>query len=132
MLQVKAHSFEIDADTTSYEPYRRGGIVAEAKQPKKLNFKLLRDALADPGDFLFSDFSKLERSATLHVAFQALEAFRVSRVKSFVRDVPTACKPLLFNGQPWQPQLFASETQKAFQALPVLRVSFVGFAFWAL
>ena len=55
--------------------------MAEAKQPKKLNFKLLRDALADPGEFLFSDFSKLERSATLHVAFQALEAFRVSRVK---------------------------------------------------
>ena len=78
MLQVKAHSFEIDADTTSYDPYRRGGIVAEAKQPKKINFKPLRDALADPGEFLFSDFSKLERSATLHVAFQALEAFRVS------------------------------------------------------
>ena len=82
MLQVKAHSFEIDADTTSYEPYRRGGIVAETKQPKKLNFKLLRDALADPGEFLFSDFSKLERSATLHVAFQALEAFRVSFAES--------------------------------------------------
>ena len=101
VLQVKAHSFEIDADTTSYEPYRRGGIVAEAKQPKKLNFKLLRDALADPGEFLFSDFSKLERSATLHVAFQALEAFRVRFAgPSSVRNVPTACKPGLSNSQP--------------------------------
>ena len=93
--------------------------MAEAKQPKKLDFKLLRDALADPGEFLFSDFSKLERSATLHVAFQALEAFRVSVAGSgSVRNVPTACRPDLLK---WPASLArvdcAFETHKAFQAL---------------
>jgi ubiquitin-activating enzyme E1 len=34
-------------------------------------------ALADPGEFLLSDFAKLERSAQLHVGFQALDAFQV-------------------------------------------------------
>lgn len=42
-----------------------------------LNFKPLHQALKDPSDFLLSDFSKIERKPLLHLAFQALDNFRV-------------------------------------------------------
>jgi len=71
----KAHSFELDVDTSSYGAYERGGIVTQAKQPKSLAFKSLATAMADPGEFLMSDFAKFDRSGILHVAFQALDAF---------------------------------------------------------
>lgn len=35
-----------------------------------------QEAIAAPGEFLLSDFSKLERSPLLHLAFQALDQFR--------------------------------------------------------
>lgn len=72
----KAHSFMIEADTTSWGTYQRGGIVVQVKQPKSLSFKTLEQALAEPGEFLLTDFSKMERPALLHVAFQALDAFQ--------------------------------------------------------
>ena len=37
----------------------------------------LLQALDQPGEFLLSDFSKMDRSAMLHVGFQALDAFQV-------------------------------------------------------
>lgn len=43
----------------------------------QLTFKTLTEALASPGEFLLSDFSKMERSPLLHLAFQALDAFQV-------------------------------------------------------
>ncbi|WCJ28001.1 ubiquitin-activating enzyme 1 [Euphorbia peplus] len=71
----RPYSFQIEEDTTNYGPYARGGIVTQVKQPKVLNFKPLREALKDPGDFLLSDFSKFERPPVLHLAFQALDKF---------------------------------------------------------
>ncbi|GBG00327.1 ubiquitin-activating enzyme E1, partial [Raphidocelis subcapitata] len=71
----KAHSFELDLDTGKYGEYLRGGIVTQFKEPKTLAFKSLEEALESPGEFLLSDFSKLERSPLLHLAFQALDAF---------------------------------------------------------
>jgi ubiquitin-activating enzyme E1 len=53
-----------------------GGYVTQVKQPLAVKFKTLLSALADPGEFLLSDFAKLERSALLHIAFQALDAFQ--------------------------------------------------------
>ena len=38
---------------------------------------LIVQALADPGEFLLSDFAKLDRSAQLHLGFQAIDAFQV-------------------------------------------------------
>lgn len=35
-------------------------------------------ALEKPGEFLLSDFAKLERSSLLHLGFQALDAFQAS------------------------------------------------------
>ncbi|BDA45843.1 Ubiquitin-activating enzyme E1 1 [Coccomyxa sp. Obi] len=74
--KCKAHSFELEEDTSAYSPYVRGGIVTQHKASKTLSFKSLEEALATPGEFLFSDFSKLERPALLHLGFQALDAFQ--------------------------------------------------------
>ena len=74
---VKAHSFLLEEDTTQFGAYISGGMAVEQKQPKTVAFKPLADALTSPGEFLLSDFSKMERSALLHAAFQALDAFRV-------------------------------------------------------
>ncbi|KAG2332948.1 hypothetical protein Bca52824_004128 [Brassica carinata] len=72
---ARPYSFILEEDTTGYGTYVKGGIVTQVKQPKLLNFKPLREALKDPGDFLFSDFSKFDRPPLLHLAFQALDRF---------------------------------------------------------
>ncbi|KAM1051387.1 hypothetical protein TB2_032498 [Malus domestica] len=72
---ARPYSFTIEEDTTNYAAYEKGGIVSQVKQPKVLNFKPLREALKDHGDFLLSDFSKFDRPPLLHLAFQALDKF---------------------------------------------------------
>ncbi len=78
LCPVQPHSFELEEDTSSYSTYMRGGIVTQFKRPKQLAFQPLQAALQSPGEFLFSDFSKIERPGLLHVAFQALDSFQVS------------------------------------------------------
>ena len=75
---MQPHSFELEEDTSGFKGYVRGGIVAQFKRPKQLAFQPLQQAIQSPGEFLFSDFSKIERPGLLHVAFQALDAFQVS------------------------------------------------------
>jgi ubiquitin-activating enzyme E1 len=82
LCAVQAHSFELEEDTSSYSTYVRGGIVTQFKRPKQLAFQPLQAALQSPGEFLFSDFSKIERPGLLHVAFQALDTFQVSHPPS--------------------------------------------------
>ncbi|CAA2969374.1 ubiquitin-activating enzyme E1 1-like isoform X2 [Olea europaea subsp. europaea] len=72
---ARPYSFILDEDTTSFGRYEKGGIVTQVKQPKVLNFKPLRDAIKDPGDFLLCDFSKFDRPPLLHLAFQSLDKF---------------------------------------------------------
>jgi len=72
---VKKHSFELDLDTTNFSPYVGGGIATQVKETKTLAFKSLSQAIDEPGDFLLSDFAKMERSPQLHLAFGALDAF---------------------------------------------------------
>ncbi|XP_022732086.1 ubiquitin-activating enzyme E1 1-like isoform X2 [Durio zibethinus] len=72
---ARPYSFTLEEDTTNFGTYIKGGIVTQVKQPKVLNFKPLREALKDPGDFLLSDFSKFDRPPLLHLAFQALDNF---------------------------------------------------------
>ncbi|CAK8537841.1 unnamed protein product [Lathyrus sativus] len=79
---ARAYSFTLEEDTTNYGAYEKGGIVTQVKQPKVLNFKPLREALADPGEFLLSDFSKFDRPPLLHLAFQALDKF-ISEIGRF-------------------------------------------------
>ncbi|KAK2440690.1 E1 ubiquitin-activating protein [Trifolium repens] len=72
---ARAYSFTLEEDTTNYGSYEKGGIVTQVKQQKVLNFKPLKEALSDPGDFLLSDFAKFDRPPLLHLAFQALDKF---------------------------------------------------------
>ena len=74
---MQPHSFELEEDASSYASYARGGIVTQFKRPKQLAFKPLQQAIEIPGEFLFSDFSKIERPGLLHIAFLALDAFQV-------------------------------------------------------
>jgi ubiquitin-activating enzyme E1 len=74
-VKPKAHSFELMEDTTKFHEYVKGGIVTQHKEQKVLQFKPLEQALQEPGEFLLSDFSKIERSGQLHMGFQALDTF---------------------------------------------------------
>lgn len=75
VLTAKPHSLEIDLDSSSLGQYTKGGIVTQVKQPKTLTFKSLRESVESPGEFLISDFSKLERPALLHLGFRAVDEF---------------------------------------------------------
>ncbi|XP_074357659.1 ubiquitin-activating enzyme E1 1-like [Apium graveolens] len=82
IINARPYSFNLEEDTTNFGQYERGGIVTQVKQPKVLNFKPLKEALKDPGEYLLSDFSKFDRPPLLHLAFQALDKF-VSEVGRF-------------------------------------------------
>lgn len=69
--------------------------MAQFKRPKQLAFQPLQQALASPGEFLFSDFSKLERPGLLHVAFQALDAFQVSPLSTVDMKMCTRIETLV-------------------------------------
>jgi ubiquitin-activating enzyme E1 len=75
VMNVRPYSFHLQEDTTSFGRYEMGGIVTQVKKPKLLNFKPLKEALENPGEFLLSDFSKFDRSPILHLAFRALDKF---------------------------------------------------------
>ncbi|XP_069792676.1 ubiquitin-like modifier-activating enzyme 1 isoform X2 [Narcine bancroftii] len=73
-IKVEGHySFSI-CDTTSFSDYKQGGIVTEVKMPQHLTFKCLKEALREPS-YQISDFGKINRQGTLHIAFQALHCF---------------------------------------------------------
>uniref|UniRef100_A0A2S2NJW1 E1 ubiquitin-activating enzyme n=1 Tax=Schizaphis graminum TaxID=13262 RepID=A0A2S2NJW1_SCHGA len=67
------YTFSI-GDTTSYSDYIKGGIATQVKMPKKLNFKSLKDSLAEP-EYLISDFSKFDKPSQLHLAFITFHKF---------------------------------------------------------
>lgn len=56
--------------------YKKGGSFTEVKIPQNITFKSLQDTLLDP-EFVFSDFSKFDRSSQLHLGFQALHQFKI-------------------------------------------------------
>ncbi|XP_023265943.1 ubiquitin-like modifier-activating enzyme 1 [Seriola lalandi dorsalis] len=68
------YSFSI-CDTSAFSEYERSGVVTEVKQPRKLNFKPLSEALLDHKLLRMNDFGKIARHETLHLAFQALHSF---------------------------------------------------------
>ncbi|KAL6112008.1 uncharacterized protein ACO6RY_08859 [Pungitius sinensis] len=60
-------------NTSEFSEYERGGVVTEVKQPFKLKFKPLCEALLDHE--LLKTNEKKHRHNTLHLAFQALHSF---------------------------------------------------------
>lgn len=61
-------------DTSGFSDYKSGGLFAQVKMPKTLQFKSLKESLKEP-EYFITDFAKFDRPATLHVGFQALSAF---------------------------------------------------------
>jgi hypothetical protein len=53
-----------------------GGIITQVKEPKQGKHRSLSECLKDHGTLLLADFLKIERPQELHVAFQALDAYR--------------------------------------------------------
>uniref|UniRef100_A0A8D2NK16 E1 ubiquitin-activating enzyme n=1 Tax=Zonotrichia albicollis TaxID=44394 RepID=A0A8D2NK16_ZONAL len=63
------------SDTSSFSPYRCGGLVSQVQQRQQCSHKPLRQALEEPKIQVASP-EDLPRSRSLHAAFQALHAFR--------------------------------------------------------
>ncbi|XP_068275948.1 ubiquitin-like modifier-activating enzyme 7 isoform X2 [Nyctibius grandis] len=61
-------------DTSSFSPYRHGGLVSQVRPPQVHSYEPLRRALAEPKIRVVNS-EKLPRSLSLHAAFQALHAF---------------------------------------------------------
>uniref|UniRef100_A0A4W5PET7 E1 ubiquitin-activating enzyme n=1 Tax=Hucho hucho TaxID=62062 RepID=A0A4W5PET7_9TELE len=74
-------SFSI-CDTSSFSEYEKGGVATEVKNTKILKFKPLDEALVDPELLVMTDYGKMTKHQTLHLAFQALHGFvkRVGRL----------------------------------------------------
>ena len=73
---VKKHGFELDIDASKFSQYVGGGIATQVKLPKEMKFKSFADSLKEPGEFLLSDFAKMERSPQVHLMFLTLEAWK--------------------------------------------------------
>lgn len=71
------YTFSI-GDVTGLGQYTRGGMYQQVKMPKVVNFKTFTTALKEP-EFLVSDFAKFDRPQQLHLGFQALHAFQLSK-----------------------------------------------------
>ncbi|NXY39080.1 UBA7 enzyme, partial [Pomatorhinus ruficollis] len=62
-------------DTSSFSPYRCGGLVSQVQQPRECSHEPLCRALENP-KIQVAIPEDLPRSHSLHAAFQALHAFR--------------------------------------------------------
>lgn len=67
------YSFSI-GDVSSLGQYQGGGLFAQVKMPKVLDFQPLSEQLRKP-ELMISDFAKFDRPAMLHIGVQALHAF---------------------------------------------------------
>ena len=53
------------------------GYITQVKQPKTMSsFQTYEQALGEPGEFMLSDFSKMDRPALLHLAYKALLQYK--------------------------------------------------------
>ncbi|XP_064931061.1 ubiquitin-like modifier-activating enzyme 7 isoform X2 [Columba livia] len=62
-------------DTSSFSPYRCGGLVSQVRLPEVHSYEPLRQALEEP-KIQVANPEELLRSRSLHAAFRALHAFR--------------------------------------------------------
>ncbi|NWW34743.1 UBA1 enzyme, partial [Panurus biarmicus] len=63
------------SDTSSFSPYCCGGLVSQVQRPRECSHKPLCQALEEP-KIQVANPEDLPRSRSLHIAFQALHAFR--------------------------------------------------------
>ncbi|NXJ64678.1 UBA1 enzyme, partial [Rostratula benghalensis] len=74
---LDAFKMEI-CDTSSFSPYRRGGLVSQVQLPQEHSYEPMSRSLVDPKIQVMNP-EELLRSRSLHAAFQALHAFRRER-----------------------------------------------------
>lgn len=88
-------SFDIEGETIVESANAQQGYITQVKQPVTMSFETYEKRLAEPGEFMLSDFAKFDRPALLHAAYQGLEEFRAE-----TGDYPTpgdaaACQKVL-------------------------------------
>uniref|UniRef100_A0A665TPI4 Ubiquitin-activating enzyme E1 n=1 Tax=Echeneis naucrates TaxID=173247 RepID=A0A665TPI4_ECHNA len=91
---LSPQSFSI-CDTSAFSEYKRGGLVTEVKQP----CKTISETLLDYSLLQTTDYGKIARIETLHLAFQALHIFvktkqRLPHIWSQVSEHPRILQPL--------------------------------------
>lgn len=72
------HTFELEGvDLSGKIPTSKlhQGYITQVKQPKTFSFKTYKEKLADPGEFVFSDFAKFDRPQLLHLGFKVLTQY---------------------------------------------------------
>ncbi|PYH90261.1 ubiquitin-activating enzyme E1 [Aspergillus ellipticus CBS 707.79] len=67
------YTFSI-GDVSDLGTYQSGGIYAQVKMPKFMDFEPLSEQLKKP-EFIISDFAKFDRPQQLHIGVQALHKF---------------------------------------------------------
>lgn len=77
------YSFSI-GDVSDLGNYEGGGLFAQVKMPKILDFQPLSEQLKSP-ELLMSDFAKFDRPQQLHLGIQALHAFAKTHDGKFPR-----------------------------------------------
>ncbi len=83
------YTFEIKGETiNSGSNESQQGYITQVKQPVIIASEPYEKRLAEPGEFMLSDFAKFDRPALLHAAYQGLEKFREEN-----GDYPFPCDP---------------------------------------
>lgn len=77
------YAFRI-GDTRKFENYIRGGIAKQLKTKKIMKFKTFKESMLQGSDQLpldgnlaVADFEKMQNNVLAHVAFEALDTFRL-------------------------------------------------------
>lgn len=80
---IDGYSFKIMMDPSKLNDYTGGGIVEDVKIPVPFKFSSLEESISKPlqnnrdQSFYIFDFADFERPGHLHIAFQAIQAFKV-------------------------------------------------------
>ena len=72
-------TFELpDVDASKCTEPATQGYITQIKTPTTMKFKSYREALADPGELMMSDFAKFDRPPLLHLAYRGLASYAES------------------------------------------------------
>ena len=80
---INGYSFRIRVDPSKFSDYLGGGIVEDVKVPLPHKFNSLQQCISKPLEtnrdksFYVYDFADFERPGQLHIAFQAIQGFRI-------------------------------------------------------
>ncbi|KAJ7998689.1 hypothetical protein DPEC_G00207480 [Dallia pectoralis] len=74
IIVIDSGTFSI-CDTSRFSAYEKCGVATEVKKSHTLRFKPLDEALTDLELLVNTDYGKISKHQTLHLAFQALHGF---------------------------------------------------------